>query len=82
MMFLSRAECTCPAGSLPEGITLPYWLAAPTAIAMREAMQRCLTGGGDSDAARAEAMARALAQHPALPMPAIRDAVEDLLNSI
>ena len=81
-MFYSPVERASSARSLPEGVTLPHWLAIGTAVAMRQAMGRCLAEGGDRDAAFAEAMALLLAQHPALPMPTIRDAVEDLLNAI
>ena len=81
-MFFFPVERAPSARSLPEGVTLPHWLALTTAVAMRDTMERCLAAGGDRDAAFAEAMALILAQHPALPMPIIRDTIDDLLRTL
>ena len=81
-MFYSLVERASSARSVPEEVPLPHWLALTTAVALRKAMGRCLADGGDRDAAFAEAMAIVLAHHPALPMPIIRNAIEDLLRVV
>jgi hypothetical protein len=81
-MFSPAVERAPPARSLPEEVTLPHWLTAATALAVRTAVARGLAEGRTTEAAWAEAAALVLARHPALPLPLIRDGVEAVLRAV